>query len=673
MKQILCILVIALSILACREEIDKSNRYTFTGETVADFMLNRSEKYSHMITLMKRAGIFSLMQTWGQYTLFLPDNDAVEKFVAEQDSIYHATKDSDNPVWTGVISPYVEELSDSMATVIARAHVIEESYLTADMGEGALGKWNFNDRALSVSYKVVDERFYIMINNHSAIIDGDNQVENGTVHLIDKPIDPKYRTVSNQIAAHPFFSIFTQAISETGFGSKVSATADLNYVPPTARTAPSYLSFSIPQYRYFKFTAFVEPDEVFHKNGIYTLDDLKAFAEKWYGTEEKGNYNNPQNALYKFVAYHFVKGEIPYNRVVLSRSGSGKLANIYPYDDYYMPGMDLYNYYPTLQGTLLKALKPLSTTDGLNIYLNYSKRKIPYNFEMRNHTNVRIIEVTEFTQMNERYADFVPTAGNGLVHPIDKILIYNEDEMVGNIFNERMRFDIASLQPELSSNNIWHTANVEIPIDYCKGIKTFSGKNSGTYSVVAAAYNLDCIGLYGTANSYTNNFDHAVLLPPVPPRTYEIRIFSSGGGGLHNNGSKAKYQLYFDDKICGSPIPAYPNATDPEIGWVADEDTYDNGVENDKHLRNKGWMKAPDCYYTPPSLSGNKSTPRSSCSHMRKIIHRQYIGKGEHWLRYRYIPSKYQGSFTNIGIVLDYIEFVPLHIVSDPNKPEDRH
>ena len=673
MKQPLIILLI-LALFACTDDIDKSNRYTFTGETVADFMLNRSEKYSHMITLMKRAGLFGLLSTYGQYTLFLPDNDAVEKFVAEQDSIYHATKDTYNPVWTGVISPYVEELSDSMATVIARAHVIEKSYLTADMGEGAIGKWNFNDRALSVSYKVVDERFYIMINNHSAIIDGDNQVENGIVHLIDKPIDPKYRTVSNQIAAHPFFSIFTQAISETGFESKVSATADLNYVPSGITTySPAFtISINIPQYRYFKFTAFVEPDEVFHKYGIYTLDDLKAFAEKWYGTKEKGNYKNPENALYKFVAYHFVEGEIPYNRVVLSRSG---VIDGEYFDNYYIPGMDLYNYYPTMQGTLLKALKPLSTTDGLNIYLNYSKRKIPYNFEMRNHTNVRIIELTEFTQMNERYANFVPNAGNGLIHPIDKILIYNEDEMVGNILNERMRFDIASLQPELSSNNIWHTDHAEIPIDYCKGIKTFSGKNSGVYCCGEYwNYNLNCIIFIGLHPFYTNNFDHAVLLPPVPPRTYEIRISSRGGSGLYNNRTTAKYQLYFDDKICGSPIPTHPIPTDPEIGWVADEDTYDNGVENDKHLRNKGWMKAPDSYYVYiDDKTGIRKTARSSYNYMRKIIHRQYIGKGEHWLRYRYIPPKYSENFFASDVYLDYLEFVPLHIVSDPTKPEDRH
>ena len=671
-KKVPIIIYVALLLFACREEIDKSNRYVFTGETVADFLLNRSEEYSHFITILKQAEMMSLLKTYGQYTLFLPTNEAVEKFLIEQDSLYWATRDDNVPYETGITSPHIEDLSDSMATVIAKTHLVEARYPMAEMNEGTLHRRNFNQRSLGINYKVVDERFYIMINNRSAIIDGDNEVENGIVHLIDKPIDPKYRTVSNQIAAHPFFSIFTQAISETGFESKVSATVDLNYIPPAKLVFPQYYYNSIPQYRYFKFTAFVEPDEVFHKYGIYTLDDLKAFAEKWYGTKEKGNYKNPENALYKFVAYHFVEGEIPYNRVVLSRSGTYSNGNIYTFDYYYMLGMDLYNYYPTLQGTLLKALKPLSTTDGLNIYLNYSKRKIPYNFEMRNHTNVRIIEVTEFTQMNERYAGFVPTAGNGLIHPIDKILIYNENEMVGNILDERMRFDYASLQPELSSNNIWQTDNVEIPIDYCKGIKTFSGKNSGVYGYHGGDYNLDCIDFLGSDFRRNNNFDHAVLLPPVPPRTYEIRISSRGGSGLYNNRTTAKYQLYFDDKICGSPIPTHPIPTDPEIGWVADEDTYDNGVENDKHLRNKGWMKAPDSYYID-GISGIRETARSSYNRMRKIIHRQYIGKGEHWLRYRYIPPKYLEGFSANVSSLDYIEFVPLHIVSDPSTPEDRH
>ena len=108
MKRILYILALALSILACTDEIDKSNRFTFTGETVADYLMNRSDRYSHMITLFERAGLFSLLNTYGRFTLFLPDNTAVEKYLAEQDSIYWETKDTPNFINTGISSPLVE-------------------------------------------------------------------------------------------------------------------------------------------------------------------------------------------------------------------------------------------------------------------------------------------------------------------------------------------------------------------------------------------------------------------------------------------------------------------------------------------------------------------------------------------------------------------------------------
>ena len=655
MKRLLYTLTLALSILACTEEIDRSNRYTFTGETVADYLLNRSEKYSHMITLLKRAELFSLLNTYGQFTLFLPDNEAVEKYIQEQDSIYSTTKDTEAPIYTGITSPFVEDLSDSMANVIARMHLIDKDYRTAQMGEGAIGKWNFNDRALVVSYKVVDERFYIMLNNSAAIIDSDNEVENGIVHIIDKIIDPEYKTVANKISEFRFFSLFHSAIAETGFSNAVSE--------KFCRDSESFKEelqnyWKLNPNRYIKFTAFVEPDKVFNENGIYSLDDLKAFAEKWYGTEAKGNYKDPKNALYKFVAYHFVEGEIPYNRIVLSKSGT-----VSDFDKYYVAGHDLYNYYPTMQGTLMKAMRPLSTTDGRNIYLNYSKRALPYNIEMRRHINVRVMELTEFTQLDEQYTDFMPNAGNGLIHPIDKILIYNENEMVGNILNERMRFDFASLQPELSSNNLWQNTYGEFPAEYFKGIKKMGGNGIIMY-IPGAGYLLDNIWLYV-------DFDFSFKLPPVPPRTYEIRISQQAHNHINTGRTMASYQLYLDNKICGNPLLQEPHSDDLDIGWIEDNVTYDNGVELDKQMRNRGWMKAPDSYN---DYYGGFVNARQSFCRLRKIIAREYLSDGEHWLRFRYLGAPTTGEGYRLFILpIDYIELVPLHIVSDPVKPEDRH
>ena len=97
---------------------------------------------------------------------------------------------------------------------------------------------------------------------------------------------------------------------------------------------------------------------------------------------------------------------------------------------------------------------------------------------MRNHLNVRLIEPTEFIQSKDEYSHFNPIAMNGVIHPIDKILIYNEDEMAGNILNERMRFDVGTLLPELSCNNIrYSTPSQYIPYYYCKNIVSHTNES----------------------------------------------------------------------------------------------------------------------------------------------------------------------------------------------------
>ena len=362
MKRILYILAIALSIVACSDEIDKSNRYTFTGETLADYLLNRSEKYSHMITLLKRADLFSLLQTYGQYTLFLPDNASVEKYVQEQDSIYWATKDSDAPVKTGITSPLLEDLSDSMVNVIARTHLVEGNYQTATFDDGALPRWNFYDRYLGISCEPTDEGFYIKVNTTAAIIDSDNEVENGVVHIMDRVIEPTSLIMPEQIAKYNYFSLFGEALNETRFCDSLRLFIDDDFKP--LETVDAQYT---PQKKYYRYTGFIETDEVFNAAGIYTLADLKAFAEKWYGSEERDNPRSPRNALNRFVAYHFVPRELPYNKIIPLQ------VDEYSLDDLITYGHDCVDYMETMLGKLIKVTKPLSSADGAWVYINRPK------------------------------------------------------------------------------------------------------------------------------------------------------------------------------------------------------------------------------------------------------------------------------------------------------------
>ena len=665
MRNIVFVLLIALSIVACTDDIDKSNRYTFTGETVADYMLNRSDKYSHFINLLKRANLLGLLSTYGQYTLFLPDNEAVEKYVQEQDSIYHATKDSPIFVNTGISSPHIDDLSDSMAIVIARNHLLNARYQTADMSEGALFTRNFNNRNLGISYDVVDERFYIMVNNKSAIISGDHEVENGLIHIVDKAIDPIEKNLPQLIGSCNFFSIFNEALNITGFKDSLQLDIDNTYTwDPTATSGvmtPTYY----PSSKYHKYTGFLETDEVFNANGIYTLDDLKAFAEKWYGTEDRENARSPQNALYKFVAYHFLDREITYDRIVYHDLRG---AIIMDSEQTMCADADRYDYFETMQGRLMKVIKPLSTIHGSNIYINFSKRELPYNINMRPHINVRIIPLTEFVHSNEMYAKFDQMASNGIIHPIDKILIYNEDEMVGNILNERIRIDVASLLPELSSNGLRfvgrYSENLEypaIPDGYAPYLKIRDGLVQ--YLVTFYSYFRDALVLH-------NNYDISLRIPPLPARTYEIRFgyfkgLSGSTTGSNDNIYRGKklVQIYIDGKIASSPEDY--GISNYSKGAVPDNETYDNGLENDKFMRNVGWMKAPDCYKVIDNYGGD-FVARHSGNHTRRIINRRYLDEKEHWIRFRNVGESGE-------LLLDYLEFVPLNIISDPTKPEDRH
>ena len=232
--------------------------------------------------------------------------------------------------------------------------------------------------------------------------------------------------------------------------------------------------------------------------------------------------------------------------------------------------------------------------------------------------------------------------------------------MAGNILNERMRIDIVSLLPELSCNNI-RFADITmqyIPFDYCKNLKNNASVDDFQYYRMPHRYLNDEIVMNGM-------FDFSVKLPPVPARTYEIRMDAY----LLDYWEADIIQVYLDDKICGLPIDMRLSAEDPKVGWEADTATIDNGVENDRQMRNRGWMKAPDSYLVY-SIDG-PIPARNSSSHVRRIITSCYLSEGEHWLRIRKISDNWLQNMNSSGY--DYIELVPLHIVSDPNKPEDRH
>lgn len=103
----------------------------FVDHTVGSFLEENKEIYSSFIEILTRGGYLNLMKAYGEYTCFAPTNDAIDRYLFEQDSIYQASLVDDNPndiVWTGITSPDLNELSDSMCQVISRTHLLPDIY-----------------------------------------------------------------------------------------------------------------------------------------------------------------------------------------------------------------------------------------------------------------------------------------------------------------------------------------------------------------------------------------------------------------------------------------------------------------------------------------------------------------------------------------------------------------
>ena len=110
---------------SCKEDIDESNLYTFTGETIEDYLANRSERFSSFNYILSRIGYDKILSAYGTYTCFAPDNDAVTEYI---DSLYDDEVNKDLP-HNGMTSRGLEGLTDSLCKDIALFHLLNTEVL----------------------------------------------------------------------------------------------------------------------------------------------------------------------------------------------------------------------------------------------------------------------------------------------------------------------------------------------------------------------------------------------------------------------------------------------------------------------------------------------------------------------------------------------------------------
>ena len=593
-----------LGLTSCDSDtLSGDSYYTFTGETVASYIENRPDSFSVFTQIVKEAGEEALLSTYGHYTAFIPTDEAFQTYFAAH----------------GIS---IAQLTDEDKREIVYNHIIRSTaidYKTKDFTEGALGTSNMNNRYMIISYVVADEgRNQIVVNKQAHISRPDNEVHNGVVHVIDHVLEPSDETLGAILDQMPEYSIFAEALRLTHLNDSISETYDMSYENPYTTEFVNVLGYTMKPLtrRRLGYTLFAEPNSVMQAAGIGDVEALQQYAQQYYGQEDADDPTSRRNALNRFISYHLLNRQMSTNSFVYSGPCTSS---------YYMDKR--YEYYETmLENRLL---------------------------EIRAGNRLNMQKSGLFVGIDESHSNI--DGMNGFIHSLTHMLVYDEAIMQHDVLNKRIRFDAYSIAPQLTNNNVrWKLTNLDgfggytMSPDYCGDYLKF---NDASKFIMWASdywtnYQADEISVRGW-------YDVTVRMLPVPPGTYEIRLgyTARSWGGIA--------QLFVDGDIIGIPVSFNYTGEQPQIGWVSDDETTDMGAENDKMMRNRGYMKGPNSVYAP---NGQK-TLRQNIGALRFIVGTfTFQDYGPHYFRVKNIESEL-GEFH-----FDYLEYVPTSLIDSEDK-----
>ncbi len=680
---------VGLLTVSCIKDIDESNLYTSTDDTVETF-LKKDSTLSAFNYILTRSGYSQKMETYGQYTCFAPTNQGMMKYI---DSLYN---DAEALIpHNGMTENSLEGLSDSLCTDISEYHLVSGLYDAITLGSSTTGLSvnTFLGRAFTTKTDVNTGN--IVLNDVVSVTNAGNEVSNGYVHIIDGVIPRSSRLLGETLQRMEEYSIFSEALQRTGLADSLTKIdrgvtyymEDGDRLNDDAKTPCWY-----PTSCQYGFTVFAEPDAVFKSKGINSFEDLVQYANNQYGgasawydyLNEKGikvstgdDYTNRNNALNMFVAYHILGVKMASDQLVFEDNGQKNNGNSWNYYNYCNEG-EPFDYYETmLPHTMMKIWRPGKSSKTL--YINRWVQNNTLTDEVGTRGSDAMHPVLSKGVVVER-TDI--SALNGYIHPIKDILVYNQDVPNG-VLHERMRVDVTTFIPEFINNGIRYKVMKEVeeanggnsgsriafPLDYFENVKSYTGKNYFRYNVHGAfrLWQSDSFQGWG-------QYDLAVKLPHVPTSgVYELRFYyacaSHMGFVQFFIGESSNIQ---DMRALDIPLDMRIDGEDPRIGWVPFYEEEDQGIASDKAMRTRGYMRGPaSCYGHPenttPDMEANNERGDAMGPQLRKILGRVEMKQGQdYWLRMKNATTS-----DALKWQFDFIEIVPVDIVDNDKYSED--
>jgi hypothetical protein len=437
------------------------------------------------------------------------------------------------------------------------------------------------------------------------------------------------KSIVDKMADDKNYSIFYQGLVATGVVNSLKTDRDKSYIYDQYKSlvAIPYQEGSgsideLPLLRRYGFTVLMESDSTYNSYNIHTIEDLKTYAAAHVYNENPSDASvtditDPRNSLNKFIAYHIINKKLSIPMFIDAYDTDNMIKTV-----------DMYEYLePMCPNTLIEIKKERST--GVTNLINQSP-----------DTGEAVHIIKKFDD-NDIY--------NGFYYGIDKILSFDLNT-ASNLSSKRLRFDMTAVFPEMTNNNMRGSGKVQswaIPTGYLKRL-TYSDTTHVSYSNAYGGY----LDYQGDEISFRGAYDFLFVTPTIPAGTYEVRF------GYLPNSSRGAAQILVDGMPVSAPIDYRILASDPEIGYVTPgtDPTDIDGYENDKMMRNHGYMKGPASYKDALNIWYGGKVARNNSNSLRKILGTySFHSAGNHEITVKGLIS---GQFQ-----IDFIEFVPVNVL----------
>lgn len=240
--------------------------------SIYDYIVQNEADYSSFLKILKVSKLDKILSAYNpngiDYTLFLPDNKAVDDFIKEDGQ--YASLDS-----------LLKDIAYTKA--LASYHVVNMGIRTQDFPFGSFSEPTLSGDFLNVNFILAQDTTYYKINNQAPVIKTNIKMSNGYIHVIGAMLKPITQNSYGWLKKRTGYSILTSAIEATGINKIIDV--DMKLKGQTLRP----------------FTMLVEPDSIYKKRNINSFADLALAI-----SPDNTDYTNSTNPLNLFVGYHIL-------------------------------------------------------------------------------------------------------------------------------------------------------------------------------------------------------------------------------------------------------------------------------------------------------------------------------------------------------------------------------